>query len=138
MRGVSAFEVTSGDMKKVFNVVFYKVLLMVCVGGERDWKQVVCNSGVAAELAVIYMVNAGCGEYAVDFRQHPAASWLVTAVLGAISCSCGDTFASEIGSAVGSWSPRLITNLQPVPKGRSLTLFAAVAAGFSGSKSHMD
>ena len=76
-----------------------------------------CNGGVATELAVIYMVNAGCGEYAVDFRQHPTASWLVAAVLGAISCSCGDTFASEIGSAVGSWSPRLITNLQPVPKG---------------------
>ena len=76
-----------------------------------------CNGGVATELAVICMVNAGCGEYAVDFREHPAASWLVTAVLGALSCSCGDTFASEIGSAVGSWSPRLITTLQPVPKG---------------------
>lgn len=76
-----------------------------------------CNGGVAAELAVIYMINAGCGEYAVDFRRNPTSSWLVSAVLGALSCSCGDTFASEVGSAVGSWSPRLITNLQPVPKG---------------------
>jgi len=38
-------------------------------------------------------------------------------VLGALSCSCGDTLASEVGSAVGTWSPRLITNLRPVPKG---------------------
>ena len=90
---------------------------MTCTGGQRDWKQVLCNGGVAAELAVIYMINAGCGEYAVDFRRNPTSSWLVSAVLGALSCSCGDTFASEVGSAVGSWSPRLITNLQPVPKG---------------------
>jgi len=94
---------------------------VTCAGGQRDWKQVMCNGGVAAELAVIYMINAGCDEYAVDFRQHPAASWLVVAMLGALSCSCGDTFASEVGSAVGSWSPRLITNLQPVPKGLSVT-----------------
>jgi len=96
---------------------FYHCFYLMCTGGERDWKQVVCNGGVAAELAVISMVNVGCGEYAVDFRQHPTASWLVSAVLGALSCSCGDTLASEIGSAVGSWSPRLITNLHPVPKG---------------------
>jgi len=90
---------------------------MPFAGGQRDWKQVVCNGGVATELAVIYMINAGCDEYAVDFRHHPSASWLVSAVLGALSCSCGDTFASEIGSVVGNWSPRLITSLQPVPRG---------------------
>lgn len=84
-----------------------------------------CNGGVATELALIYMINAGCGEYAMDFRQRPSSSWLAAAVLGALSCSCGDTFASEIGSAVGTWSPRLITNLRPVPKGPLISCLSA-------------
>jgi len=96
-------------------------VMLPCTGGQRDWKQVICNGGVATELAVIYMINAGCGEYTVDFRQHSSSSWLVAAILGALSCSCGDTFASEIGSAVGSWSPRLITDLRPVPKGAHIS-----------------
>jgi len=76
-----------------------------------------CNGGVATELALVYMINAGCRESMLDFRREPSSSWLAMAVLGALSCSCGDTLASEIGSAVGTWSPRLITNLQPVPRG---------------------
>lgn len=38
------------------------------------------------------------------------------AYLATVSCSCGDTWASEVGSAVGG-SPRLITTLKSVPRG---------------------
>ena len=109
---------------------------MTCAGGQRDWKQVVCNGGVATELALIYMINAGCDEFAVDFRHRPGASWLVSAVLGALSCSCGDTFASEIGSVVGSWSPRLITNMQPVPRGLALFTLTNVVTPALSHRGH--
>ena len=36
--------------------------------------------------------------------------------LSSISCSCGDTWASEVGSAIGG-APILITTLRPVPRG---------------------
>ena len=51
--------------------------------------------------------------YARDFP----ASCLSMAVLGAIACCNGDTWSSEIGIAVGSKTPRLITTLKRVPVG---------------------
>lgn len=72
---------------------------------------------MAAELALIYMIDSGCAEYPVDFQQRYNASWLSVAVLGAIACNCGDTFASEIGSVVGSSEPWLLLTFRQVPKG---------------------
>ena len=43
-------------------------------------------------------------------------SLLSLAVLAALSCSCGDTWASEVGSVIGG-KPRLITSWRPVPTG---------------------
>lgn len=87
-------------------------------GGQRDWVQVFCNGGVATELAILYMIDRGCGELPVDFARNYSATWLAMGVLGALSCSCGDTLASELGTVVGGSSkPRLITNLEVVPKG---------------------
>lgn len=86
-------------------------------GGQRDWVQVLCNGGVATELAILYMIDRGCGELPVDFARNYSATWLAMGILGALSCSCGDTLASELGTVVGSSKPRLITNLEVVPKG---------------------
>jgi uncharacterized membrane protein len=88
----------------------------------RNWVQVLCNGGIAAEMALIYLVDVGCSEKLIDFSTHYTASWFSMAVLGALCCSCGDTFSSEIGSVIGkSREAILITNFKYVPKG-SLSL----------------
>lgn len=86
-------------------------------GGQRNWLQVFCNGGVAAELAAIYLIDQGCGERLIDFYSDYRASWLSVGVLSALACSNGDTWASEFGSVIGSSSPRLITSMRKVPKG---------------------
>ncbi|KAL3832719.1 hypothetical protein ACJMK2_024336 [Sinanodonta woodiana] len=87
-------------------------------GGQRNWIQVLCNGGVAAEFALIYMVDVGCTEKVINFSHDYNASWLSMAVLGSLACSCGDTFASEIGTVFGTLSSaRLITTFKKVPKG---------------------
>ena len=45
----------------------------------------------------------------MDFVSHYRASWLGAAVLGALSCCNGDTWASELGSVWSDKSPWLVT-----------------------------
>lgn len=87
-------------------------------GGKRNWVQVLCNGGVATEIAILFMIDSGCGEFPVDFQKNYNATWLTLAVVGAISCSSGDTYSSEIGSVSGRGDPWLITSLESVPRGQ--------------------
>ena len=87
-------------------------------GGQRNWVQVLCNGGIAAELAFFFILEGGCWEPAIDFTSQYNASWLCMCVLGAISCSTGDTYASELGSVLSRGEPYLITSLKKVPKGK--------------------
>ena len=48
---------------------FKKSFHSYCIGGQRNWIQVICTAGVAANVAVLYMMETGCGEYAVNFSQ---------------------------------------------------------------------
>ena len=48
--------------------------------------------------------------------EFDLATAYALACLAAISCSCGDTWASEVGSVLGG-SPRLITTWREVPRG---------------------
>ncbi|XP_048755711.1 transmembrane protein 19-like isoform X2 [Ostrea edulis] len=87
-------------------------------GGQRNWVQVMCNGGIAAIFAVQYMFHVGCKEVIIDFSHQYSPSWLAMAVLGALACSCGDTFSSELGSVFSrNTEPRLITTFQKVPRG---------------------
>ncbi|KAK2165649.1 hypothetical protein LSH36_47g04000 [Paralvinella palmiformis] len=103
-------------------------------GGERNWIQVLCNGGVATEVAILYMIDCGCGEHVTDFTKHYTQSWLGMALLGAVSCSCADTLASEIGTVVGGWDPRLVTTFRRVPKGTNggVTIVGIIASIFGG------
>ena len=49
-------------------------------------------------------------------RHHYRASWLGVALLGAISCCNGDTWASELGAVLARKQPFLITTFQSVPR----------------------
>ncbi|NXI46899.1 TMM19 protein, partial [Galbula dea] len=86
-------------------------------GGQRNWVQVFCNGGVPTELAILYMIENGPGEIPIDFSKHYTASWMCLSFLGALACSAGDTWASEIGSVMSKSKPRLITTWEEVPVG---------------------
>ncbi|NXS38327.1 TMM19 protein, partial [Pomatostomus ruficeps] len=86
-------------------------------GGQRNWVQVFCNGGVPTELALLYMIENGPGEIPIDFSKEYTASWMCLSLLGALACSAGDTWASEIGSVMSKSKPRLITTWEQVPVG---------------------
>ncbi len=79
-------------------------------GGRRNWAQVVCNGGVATELALIYLLDVGsAADLPMDFATHYRSSWIGAAILGALACCNGDTWASELGSVWTDTAPRLLT-----------------------------
>lgn len=89
------------------------------VGGQRNWAQVLCNGGMAAEFALVLLMDSGVGEYVIDFREAYNSSWLCVSVLGCLACSCGDTLASELGTVYTTGKPWLITTFTKVPIGKS-------------------
>ncbi|XP_070532077.1 transmembrane protein 19-like [Ptychodera flava] len=103
-------------------------------GGQRDWRQVVCNGGIATELAIIFMLDNGSREQLLDFQNQYTSTWLCLAVLSTIACNCGDTWASEIGSVFGSGQPRHILTLEKVPVGTNggISLAGTVASFIGG------
>lgn len=79
--------------------------------------QVLSNGGVATIFTLFYCLEDGCVETPIDFVKSYSASWWSVSVLGAISCSCGDTLASELGPVLPFSQPYLVTSFQRVPKG---------------------
>lgn len=56
---------------------------------------------------------------AIDFGKQYSASWMCLSLLGALACSSGDTWASEVGPVLSQSQPRLITTWKEVPVGES-------------------
>ena len=77
------------------------------------------------------LLQAGPGELPVDFSQHYSASWMSLALLGALACSTGDTWASEIGPVLSRSRPRLITTWEEVPAGEPLSPVRAEVVEFT-------
>ncbi|CAL1688070.1 unnamed protein product [Lasius platythorax] len=86
-------------------------------GGQRTWIQVLCNSGMATQLALLYLLDVGSGERPIDFDKEYRSSWLSIGILGAFACCNGDTWASELGTVIGTSDPFLITTKKRVPRG---------------------
>ncbi|XP_063783527.1 transmembrane protein 19 [Pseudophryne corroboree] len=116
-----------GEIKKQFDSEYKE-------GGQRNWVQVFCNGGLPAELALLYMVEKGPGEIAIDFSKEYTASWMCLSLLGALSCSAGDTWASEIAPVLSNQSPRLITTWKKVPVGTNggITFVGLIASLLGG------
>ena len=51
-------------------------------GGQRNWIQVLCNGGMASQLALLYLLDVGCGERPIDFVKDYRSSWLSMGILG--------------------------------------------------------
>lgn len=105
-------------------------------GGQRNWVQVLCNGGIAAQFAVLYMLDSGCVEKVINFTSWYSSSLFSMAVMGSLACSCGDTFASEIGTVFTlNTQPRLITSFRKVPKGTNggITLIGTLSSGMGGA-----
>lgn len=103
-------------------------------GGRRNWVQVLCNGGMAAEMSLIYLIDRGCGERMIDFVSEYRGSWLAISVLAAIACSNGDTWASEFGSVIGNSKPFLITGWRRVPRGTNggISFVGTVSSALGG------
>ncbi|XP_078000260.1 transmembrane protein 19-like [Glandiceps talaboti] len=103
-------------------------------GGQRTWHQVVCNGGIATELAIIFMLDNGSREQILDFDHQYTSTWLCLSVLSTIACNCGDTWASEIGSVYGKSQPRHILSFEKVPVGTNggITLVGTVSSFLGG------
>ncbi|KAM8739800.1 transmembrane protein 19 [Acanthopagrus schlegelii] len=103
-------------------------------GGQRNWVQVFCNGGVPTELALLFMIEVGPGEIPIDFSKQYSASWMCLSLLGAIACSTGDTWASEVGPVLSQSQPRLITTWREVPAGTNggVTTVGLVASFVGG------
>ncbi|XP_028305059.1 transmembrane protein 19 [Gouania willdenowi] len=104
-------------------------------GGQRNWVQVFCNGGVPAELALLYMIEVGPGEIPIDFSKQYSASWMCLSLLGALACSAGDTWASEVGPVLSQSQPKLITTWEDVPAGTNggVTPVGLVASFLGGA-----
>lgn len=81
------------------------------------------------------MIDVGIGEHAINFAKDFNASVLSIAVLGSFACSCGDTWASEIGTAISSHVPVLITTFCKVPVGTNggITITGTIASILGGT-----
>ncbi|KAJ7329828.1 hypothetical protein JRQ81_016002 [Phrynocephalus forsythii] len=128
------FFVTSSKLTKWRGEVKKQIDAEYKEGGQRNWMQVFCNGGVPAELALLYMIENGPGEIPVDFSKQYTASWMCLSLLGALACCAGDTWASEIGTAINK-EPRLITTWKKVPIGTNggVTLIGLIASLLGGT-----
>ncbi|XP_058482283.1 transmembrane protein 19 [Solea solea] len=112
-----AFFVTSSKLTRWGGAKKRKMDAEYKEGGQRNWVQVFCNGGVPTELALLYMIEVGPGEIPVDFGKQYSASWMCLSLVGALACSAGDTWASEVGPVLSQSQPRLITTWKEVPAG---------------------
>lgn len=53
--------------------------------GQRNWIQVLCNGGMATQLAILYLLDCGSGEHPINFSEDYRSSWLGIAVLSMLS-----------------------------------------------------
>lgn len=102
-------------------------------GGQRNWKQVLSNSGIATVLAVLITLITGGKDRCLDSKESGLVTALIGGVIGHYSCCNGDTWSSELGILSKS-EPRIITTFKRVRKGTNggVTIDGILAAAAAG------
>eukprot|EP00127_Corallochytrium_limacisporum_P006168 Clim_evm7s220 gene=Clim_evmTU7s220 len=110
--------------------------------GGRNALQVWCNGGPAALLSFLGLVHFGTVDvmpfpsvYQTKTSQAVSAWQILGGILASLSAACADTWASEIGSALGK-NPWHVLFLEHVPRGVNGAvsvegLMASVGGGFA-------
>ncbi|KAG5314881.1 TMM19 protein, partial [Pseudoatta argentina] len=117
LMALMAFFVTASKVTKFRTARKKKMEADFKEGGQRNWIQVLCNGGMATQLALLYLLDVGSGERPIDFDKEYRSSWLSIGIIGAFACCNGDTWASELGTVIGMSDPFLITTRKKVPRG---------------------
>ncbi|CAK7334860.1 unnamed protein product [Dovyalis caffra] len=82
-------------------------------GGQRNWIQVVSNSGIATVLALAIWRLAGWEDKCLDGKESALITSLIGGIIGHYSCCNGDTWSSELG-VLSDAQPRLITTFKKI------------------------
>ena len=114
-------------------------------GGRRNCLQVLCNGSVSTVCAIGYILYGGGGiqsqEHSIYYEFiaklpyiHPIV--FEVGVIVSLASACGDTWASEIGSAIGG-APKLIykpfSEAVPVGTNGGVTIYGTLASFGGGS-----
>ncbi|KAK4390785.1 protein PGR [Sesamum angolense] len=102
-------------------------------GGQRNWIQVLFNSGIATLLVLIAWKLVGSQDYCLNSKESGLITSLIGGIIGHYCCCNGDTWSSELG-ILSDEQPRLITTFKPVRRGTNggvtkAGLLAAAAGG---------
>ncbi|KAL7239809.1 hypothetical protein ACSBR2_005644 [Camellia fascicularis] len=103
-------------------------------GGQRNWIQVLSNSGIATLLVLIVWMMTRSQDKCLDSKESQLLTSLIGGVIGHYSCCNGDTWSSELG-ILSDAQPQLITTLKPVRRGTNggVTKAGLLAAAVAGS-----
>lgn len=114
------------DKKRRFDAEFKE-------GGQRNWIQVLANSGIASLLVLAVWRLAGWEDKCLDGKESAVITSLIGGIIGQYSCCNGDTWSSELG-VLSDAQPRLITTFKPVRRGTNggVTLAGLLAAAAAG------
>ncbi|KAE9601856.1 hypothetical protein Lal_00041002 [Lupinus albus] len=128
-----AFFFTSSKLTKMGEDKKQKIDPEFKEGGQRNWLQVLANSGIASVLVVIIWVLTEGQDKCLNSQESPLITFFIGGVIGHYSCCNGDTWSSELG-ILSDDQPRLITTFKPVRRGTNggvtkAGLLAAAAAG---------
>ncbi|CAI8590376.1 unnamed protein product [Vicia faba] len=104
------------------------------IGGQRNWIQVLSNSGIASVLVVALWVLTEGKDYFLNSKDSPLITAIIGGVIGHYCCYNGDTWSLEIG-VLSDDRPRLITTFKHVRKGTNggVTKTGLLAAAGGGS-----
>lgn len=102
-------------------------------GGQRNWRQVLANSGIASILLVILATLASGHDRCLDANDSKIITSLMGGIIGHYACCNGDTWSSELGILSIS-QPRLLTTFKTVRRGTNggVTLDGLLAATAAG------